>query len=104
MTYAIIETSGKQLWIEPGKFYDVHYIQGEPGDKINFNRVLLINQDNKISIGQPCIISAKVKGKILKHLKDNKIIVFKTKEKKNSRTKKGHRQKLTRVFIEQILN
>lgn len=102
MTYAIIETSGKQLWVEPGKFYDIHYINGEPGDTINFHRVLLINQNSTISIGKPCLVSTTVRGKILKHLKGNKITIFKMKEKKNSRIKRGHRQKLTRVFIEEI--
>lgn len=102
MTYAIIETSGKQLWIEPGKFYDMNYIQGEPGDTINFNRVLLINAKGKVDIGKPCLRFVQIKGKILKHLKYKKIIVFKMKTKKNSKTKQGHRQQLTRVLIEEI--
>ena len=102
MTYAIIETCGKQVWIEPGKFYDLHHIDGEPGDTINFNRVLLINKDNKINIGKPCLNSVKVKAKILRHLKGKKITVFKMKEKKNRKTKQGHRQQLTRVLIERI--
>lgn len=102
MTYAIIETSGKQLWIEPGKFYDFNYIHAEPGDTISFNRILLINQKGQIDIGKPCLNFVTVKGKILKHLKDKKITVFKMKSKKNNKIKQGHRQKLTRVLIEEI--
>ena len=104
MTYAIIETSGKQLWVEPGKFYDVNYIHGEPGDTVNFHRVLFMNKENVINIGQPCLNSTKIKGKILKHLKGKKFIVFKMKAKKNNKTKQGHRQKLTRILIEEITN
>lgn len=104
MTYAIIETSGKQLWIEPGKFYDVNYINGEPGDIIHFHRILFMKQEDKISIGKPCLNFIQIKGKILKHLKGKKITVFKMKAKKNNRTKQGHRQKFTRVLIEEIIN
>nr|QJH88199.1 ribosomal protein L21 [Pterocladia lucida] len=102
MAYAIIEASGKQLWIETGKFYDINYINGEPGDIIQFNRVLLKNKKGKIEIGQPCIHSAHIKAEILKHLKGKKVTVFKMKSKKNSRTKQGHRQKLTRLLIKEI--
>ena len=102
MKYAIIEASGKQLWIEPGKFYDINYIGGEPGDTIIFNRVLLTNYDNKIEIGQPCIKSINIKAQILKHVKGPKTIVFKMKQKKNRKTKQGHRQKLTRLLIHNI--
>ena len=104
MKYAIIETSGKQLWIEPGKFYDVNHIDGEPGDTVHFNRVLFMKKEDTINIGKPCLNFTQIKGKILKHLKGKKIIVFKMKAKKNNRTKQGHRQKLTRVLIEEIIN
>lgn len=104
MTYAIIETSGRQFWVEPGKFYDINYINAEPGDLVNFRRVLIVQQEDKTSIGNPCIPSVQIKGKILKHLKSKKITVFKMKAKKNSKTKQGHRQKLTRVLIEEISN
>uniref|UniRef100_UPI0030024E74 ribosomal protein L21 n=1 Tax=Anunuuluaehu liula TaxID=3049639 RepID=UPI0030024E74 len=102
MTYAIIDAGGKQIWIQAGKFYDLNYIKGEPGDIVNLNRVLLINQEGNIQIGNPCIESIKIKAKILKHLKSKKITVFKMKPKKNSKSKQGHRQKLTRLLIEDI--
>nr|YP_010198698.1 ribosomal protein L21 [Gracilaria tikvahiae]UAD87931.1 ribosomal protein L21 [Gracilaria tikvahiae]UAD88134.1 ribosomal protein L21 [Gracilaria tikvahiae] len=102
MVYAIIEADGKQIWVEPGKYYDVNYIPGEPGDSIQFNKVLILKQENSIKLGKPCIKSAVIKGKILKHIKGKKITVFKTKSKKNCRRKQGHRQKLTRLLIENI--
>lgn len=102
MTYAIIDAGGKQIWIQAGRFYDLNYIKGEPGDIVNLNRVLLINKKGDIQIGTPCIESVKIKAKILKHLKGKKITVFKMKPKKNSKSKQGHRQKLTRLLIQDI--
>nr|YP_009509190.1 ribosomal protein L21 [Gracilaria vermiculophylla]AXI96840.1 ribosomal protein L21 [Gracilaria vermiculophylla]QXU75054.1 ribosomal protein L21 [Gracilaria vermiculophylla]WDZ68016.1 ribosomal protein L21 [Gracilaria vermiculophylla] len=103
MLYAIIEANGKQIWIEPGKYYDLNYIPGEPGDYIQFNKVLTLKHENRIYIGKPCVRSIVIKAKILKHLKDKKITVFKIKPKKNSRKKQGYRSKLTRVLIENFL-
>nr|YP_010196273.1 ribosomal protein L21 [Gracilaria cearensis]UAD83670.1 ribosomal protein L21 [Gracilaria cearensis] len=102
MVYAIIETDGKQIWIEPGKYYDVNYIPGEPGDYIRFNKVLVLKQENSIHLGKPCVQSAVIKAKILKHIKGKKITVFKAKSKKNCRKKQGHRQQLTRLLIEKV--
>nr|YP_010197499.1 ribosomal protein L21 [Gracilaria flabelliformis subsp. simplex]UAD85915.1 ribosomal protein L21 [Gracilaria flabelliformis subsp. simplex] len=102
MVYAIIEADGKQIWVEPGKYYDINYIPGEPGDYIQFNKVLVLKQENCIKLGKPCIQSAVIKAKILKHIKGKKITVFKTKSKKNYRKKQGHRQKFTRLLIEKI--
>nr|YP_009732218.1 50S ribosomal protein L21 [Gracilaria spinulosa]QHS70788.1 50S ribosomal protein L21 [Gracilaria spinulosa] len=102
MVYAIIEADGKQIWVEPGKYYDINYIPGEPGDYIQFNKVLILKQKNSIKIGKPCVQSVTIKAQILKHIKGKKITVFKTKSKKNSRKKQGHRQKLTRLLIDKI--
>nr|WCH57036.1 ribosomal protein L21 [Hypnea musciformis] len=103
MNYAIIEASGKQLWIEEGKFYDLNYIPGEPGDLIKLNKILLVNNNNNIQIGNPCLKSIRIKATILRHVKGKKITVFKIKPKKNNKSKKGHRQKFTRLLIKQIL-
>nr|YP_009511371.1 ribosomal protein L21 [Gracilariopsis mclachlanii]AXI97248.1 ribosomal protein L21 [Gracilariopsis mclachlanii] len=104
MTYAIIEADGKQFWVQPGKYYDLNYIHGEPGDIIQINRILIVKQQENIYLGNPCLQYITVKAKILRHLSGKKINVFKTKPKKNSRTKIGHRQKLTRLLIEEILH
>lgn len=103
MNYAIIEASGRQLWVQLGQFYDMNYIHGQPGDIIYFNRILFLKQDEKIQIGMPSLKEVKLKATILKHLKGRKITVFKMKPKKNVRVKNGHRQKLTRVLIEEVL-
>jgi len=104
MAYAIVEASGKQIFVHPGKFYDLNYIKGEPGDIVYLKRVLFINRDGTVKIGNPCLDSSKVQAKILKHLRGRKITVFKMKPKKNTRSKKGHRQNLTRLLIQEIIN
>nr|YP_009510962.1 ribosomal protein L21 [Hydropuntia rangiferina]AXI96635.1 ribosomal protein L21 [Hydropuntia rangiferina] len=103
MKYAIIEADGKQIWIEPGKYYDFNYIAGQPGDYIKFNKILLLRQDQFIYLGKPCIKTIIIKAKILKHLKGKKITVLTTKPKKNSKKKKGYRPSLTRLVIEEFL-
>nr|QCI08320.1 ribosomal protein L21 [Ptilothamnion sphaericum]QCI08347.1 ribosomal protein L21 [Ptilothamnion sphaericum] len=103
MSYAIIDAGGQQLWIEVGKFYDVNYIPSQPGDIISLNRVLLLYRNGSVHIGNPCLSSTYVKIKVLRHLQGRKIIVFKMKPKKNMRLKKGHRRKLTRVLIQEIV-
>jgi large subunit ribosomal protein L21 len=102
MKYAIVEISGRQFWIETGKYYDLNRIPTELGKQITLNRVLLVNNDGEILIVQPYLESVKVKGKILEHLRGRKTIVYKMRPKKKTRKKQGHRQELTRVLIEDI--
>ena len=102
MKYAIVEISGRQFWIETGKYYDFNRIPTELGKEITLNRVLLLNNDGEILIGKPYLESVKVKGKILEHLRGRKTIVYKMRPKKKTRKKQGHRQELTRVLIEDI--
>jgi len=103
MKYAIVEISGRQFWIETGKYYDFNRIPLKLGKQITLNRVLLLNNNGNILIGKPYIESVKIKGKILEHLRGNKTIVYKMRPKKKTRKKQGHRQELTRVFIEDII-
>jgi len=103
MTYAIVEISGRQFWIEPGKYYDFNRIPTEPGKKITLNRVLLVNSENILIIGKPYVNKIKVKGKILEHLRGKKKIIYKMKPKKKTRKKRGYRQELTRVLIEDLI-
>lgn len=102
MKYAIIEISGRQFWIETGKYYDFHKISAPLGKQITFNRILLSNNQGKLSVGQPYLSDLKITGKILEHIRGKKTIVYKMKPKKKTRKKQGHRQKLTRVLIEEI--
>ena len=103
MKYAIVEVSGRQFWIEIGKYYDFNRISTKLGKQIILNRVLLLNNDGEILIGKPYLESVKIKGKILEHLRGKKTIVYKMKPKKKTRKKQGHRQELTRVLIEDII-
>jgi large subunit ribosomal protein L21 len=103
MKYAIVEISGRQFWIETGKYYDFNRISTELGKQITLNRVLLLNNDGNLLIGQPYLDSVTIKGKILEHLRGKKTIVYKMRPKKKTRKKQGHRQELTRVFIEDIV-
>lgn len=102
MKYAIVEISGRQFWIETGKYYDFNRIPTEPGKQIILNRVLLLNNEGNVLIGKPYIESVKIKGTILEHLRGKKTIVYKMRPKKKTRKKQGHRQELTRVLIEDI--
>ena len=103
MKYAIVEISGRQFWIETGKYYDFNRISTELGKQITLNRILLLNNEGNILIGKPYLETVKVKGKILEHLRDKKKIVYKMRPKKKNRKKQGHRQELTRVLIEDII-
>jgi large subunit ribosomal protein L21 len=103
MKYAIVEISGRQFWIETGKYYDFNRISIELGKQITLNRVLLLNDEGNILIGKPYLESVKIKGKILEHLRGKKTIVYKMRPKKKTRKKQGHRQELTRVLIEDII-
>jgi large subunit ribosomal protein L21 len=102
MKYAIVEISGRQFWIETGKYYDFNRISTKLGKQIMLNRVLLLKNEEEILVGKPYLNSVKIQGKILEHVRDKKIIVYKMRPKKKTRRKKGHRQELTRVLIENI--
>jgi large subunit ribosomal protein L21 len=102
MIYAILEASGRQVWIQPGKFYDLNKITAKPGEYIKLEKILFIKNLNEVKVGTPCIPGMYIKAKILKHLKGRKITVFKMKPKKNMRSKNGHRQELSRILIESI--
>lgn len=103
MKYAIVEISGRQFWIETNKYYDFNKIPTELHKQIILNRVLLLNDKGNILIGDPYLENVKVKGKILNHLQGTKKLVYKMRPKKKTRKKYGHRQKLTRVLIQDII-
>lgn len=106
--YAIIETGGEQLRVEPGRFYDIrHFASLKPeflssNTKILIYRVLLIRNEATISIGQPWLKNAIVKGRILHSHIENKIVVYKMNSKKKTRRKFGHRQNSTRFVVDFI--
>jgi large subunit ribosomal protein L21 len=102
MTYAILEIGGKQLWAEPGRFYDVERMEAEPGTVMELPEVLLINHDGTVTLGHPRVEGATVRVQVLEHRKARKVIVYKMQPKKKTRKKNGHRQLQTRLLIEAI--
>lgn len=102
MTYAIIEMSGTQLRVEPGRFYDVNRLPVEPESTISIDRVLLVKHEDNIHVGQPLVEGATIEATVMQHLRGRKVLVYKMKPKKKTRKKRGHRQELTRVMINSI--
>jgi large subunit ribosomal protein L21 len=102
MTYAVLELSGRQFWVEPGKHYDINRIPNTVGKEIILNRVLLVKDENELRIGKPYLDSVKVTAKVEQHLLGKKTLIYKMRPKKKTRKKQGHRQKLTRILIENI--
>ncbi|WP_414543316.1 50S ribosomal protein L21 [Nostoc sp. CCY0012] len=102
MTYAIIETGGKQFKVEPGRFYDVELLHVEADEKVTIESVLLVQHDGEVTIGQPLVAGATVEGTVLRNLRGRKVLVYKMKPKKKTRKKRGHRQEITRLMINSI--
>ncbi len=101
-SFAIAETSGKQVLFEVDRYYDLDRIDAKEKDKITLENVLLIKESEKISIGNPYIKNAKIELEVISHKRDKKIIVYKMRPKKKTRRKMGHRQELTRVMVKSI--
>ena len=97
--YAIVEIAGQQFKVEEGKKIFVHRLDVEDGKKIDFDQVLLIEDEGKVTIGEPTIKDAVVEGKVIDKVRGDKVIVFKMKRKKGYRIKNGHRQNFTQVEI-----
>ena len=100
--YAIVEIAGKQFKVEKDQKLYVHRLKDDEGKKVTFDNVLMIDNKDKVSFGSPMISGAQVGAKILKHLKSDKVIVFKKKRRKGYRVKNGHRQLLTQIQISDI--
>ncbi len=100
--YAVIETGGKQYRVSPGERILVEKLPGNTGDKVVFDRVLLVVDNGDVHIGQPVVEGALVEGTIVAQTRGPKIIVFKYKPKKRYRRKRGHRQFYTEVVIDRI--
>lgn len=100
--YAIVNIAGKQLKVEKDKFVYAPLLEGEEGASVDFKDVLLVDNDGKVKVGAPKVKGASVSGKILEHVKDDKVIVFKKKRRKGYKVKNGHRQQYSKVLIEDI--
>jgi large subunit ribosomal protein L21 len=100
--YAIVDIAGKQFKVTQDQYVYAPKMQGEEGASVEFDNVLLVDNDGKVEVGTPVLKGAKVSGKILEHVRDDKVIVFKKKRRKGYKVRNGHRQDFTKVLIEKI--
>ena len=100
--YAIVEIAGQQVKVAKDQKVFVNRLPVEEGKKVSFDNVLLIGDGDNITIGAPAINGAQIGAKVVKHLKGDKVIVFKKKRRKGYRVKNGHRQALTEIIIEKV--
>ncbi len=101
--YAIVEMAGQQFKVAKDQKVYVHRLQTEEGKKVTFDNVLLLDDGKNVTVGAPAIDGAAVEAKVIKHLKGDKVIVFKKKRRKSYKKKNGHRQSLTEIVIESIV-
>ncbi len=101
--YAIVEIAGQQFKVERGNKVYVHRLEANEGAKIEFDRVLLIDNGGKVSIGNPTVDGAKVAATVIGHLKGDKVIVFKKKRRKTTQKWNNHRQSFTQILIQGVL-
>ena len=99
MSFAIIETGGKQYKVSASNILKVEKLDIKKGNKVEFKKVLLVNDDKTVEIGDPTVSGAIVEGMLLDNIKDRKVIVFKKRRRQNSRKRYGHRQPLSKVQI-----
>jgi len=97
--YAVIKTGGKQYRVASGDKLHIEKLEGNPGDSIKFDQVLLVGGGDDPKVGQPVVAGASVEAKILSQDRGKKLIVFKMKRRKNYRRRQGHRQPYTRIEI-----
>ena len=100
--YAIVDIAGQQFKVEKDQKLYVHRLEVEEGKKISFDKVLLIDTGNKVSVGDPVVKGASVDAKVISHMKGDKVLVFKKKRRKGYQKLNGHRQYMTQIQIEAI--
>ncbi len=100
--YAIVDISGKQFKVEKDQKIFAPLLEGKEGAKVEFDKVMLIDDNGKVTVGAPTVKGAKVSAKILEHVQGDKVIVFKKKRRKGYKKKNGHRQDFTQILIENI--
>ena len=102
MTYAIVEIGGTQIRVEAGRFYDINLLDAEPESGYTIDKVLLVNNNDEVTVGRPYVEGATIEGTVMRHRRGKKVIVYKMQPKKKTRKKRGHRQELTRLMIDSI--
>lgn len=102
--YAVVEIAGKQFKVTKDQALFLPRMKGEVGASVSFDQVLLVDQEGEVSVGSPVVKGTKVTGKILEHVRGDKVIVFKKKRRKGYAVRNGHRQNYSKVLIEKIVN
>jgi len=100
--YAIVDIAGKQFKVAKDQYIYAPKMDGEAGSNVSFDKVLLVDNGGSVEVGAPTVSGVLVSGKILEHVKGNKVIIFKKKRRKGYAVKNGHRQQFTKVQIESI--
>ena len=100
--FAIVEIAGQQFKVAKDQKVFVHRLDAKTGDKVSFDQVFMMADGDKVTVGAPAVANASVEAKVVRHLKDDKVIVFKKKRRKGYRVKNGHRQSLTDIVIESV--
>ncbi len=100
--YAIVDIAGKQFKVAKDQYIYAPKMEGEAGSNVSFDKVLLVDNGGSVDVGAPTVNGVTVSGKILEHVKGNKVIIFKKKRRKGYAVKNGHRQQFTKVQIESI--
>ena len=101
--YAIVEIAGQQFKVEKDKKLFVHQLDAKEGDSVEFEKVLLVDNDGKVAVGTPTVSGAKITAKVLAHVKGEKVVVFKKKRRKSYQKMNGHRQQFTQIQVETIV-
>ena len=100
--FAIVTIAGQQFKVEKDNKIFVHRLAAEEGTNVDFDKVLLVDNDGKVQVGTPHVKGAKITAKVLSHLKGDKVRVFKKKRRKGYKVRNGHRQYLTQILVETI--
>jgi large subunit ribosomal protein L21 len=101
--YAIVEIAGQQFKVEKDKKLFVHQLDANEGDSVDFEKVLLVDNDGVVAVGTPTVTGAKITAKVLAHVRGEKVIVFKKKRRKTYQKMNGHRQNFTQIQVETIV-
>ena len=104
MSFAIIETGGKQYKVSASKILEIEKLDAKVGETIKFQNVLLLNDNKTTEVGSPSVEGAMVEAKLLDNVKDRTVLIFHKRRRKNSRKKNGHRQRHSKIQITRIMS
>lgn len=100
--FAIVEIAGQQFKVEEGQQIFVHRLNASEGDKLSFDKVLLVDNGGTVQVGEPTVSGSSVSASVVEHVKGDKVIIFKKKRRKGYKKKNGHRQSFTKITIDGI--